>query len=123
MDKDSLEQLVLQEGLDHVVGGGEVPWLVNEVDGFEPRWEGILQGQRVPHPVAPVGSEAPIHTPIASPHGSRTHLSPHMVAPKDSPLGVPSLGQQLGSSGFTKAPNCREEAPGAKQPNPLPADA
>lgn len=38
-----LEQLALQEGLDQVVGGGEVPRLVYEVDGFEPGWEGILQ--------------------------------------------------------------------------------
>lgn len=34
-----LEQLVLQEGLDHIVGGGEVPGLVDEVDSFEPGWE------------------------------------------------------------------------------------
>lgn len=38
-----LEQFALQEGLDHVVGRGEVPRLVYEVDGFEPGWEGILQ--------------------------------------------------------------------------------
>lgn len=38
-----LKQLALQEGLDHIVGCGEVPWLVDEVDGFEPGWEGILQ--------------------------------------------------------------------------------
>lgn len=44
-----LEQFALQEGLDHVVGCGEVPWLVDEVDGFEPGWEGILQGQTAPH--------------------------------------------------------------------------
>lgn len=38
-----LEQLGFQKRLDHVVGRGEVPRLVNEVDGFEPGWEGILQ--------------------------------------------------------------------------------
>jgi len=37
-----LQQLALQERFDHVVGSGEVPGLVDEVDSFEPRWEGVL---------------------------------------------------------------------------------
>lgn len=40
-----LQQFALQEGFDHVVGGGEVPRLVDEVDGLEPRWEGVLGSQ------------------------------------------------------------------------------
>ena len=31
----SLQQLALHEWFDHVVGGGEVPGLVDEVHGFE----------------------------------------------------------------------------------------
>lgn len=37
-----LKKFALQEGLDDIVGGGEVPRLVDEVDGFEPGWEGVL---------------------------------------------------------------------------------
>lgn len=38
----SLQQLALHEGLDHVVGGGEVPGLVDEVDSLETGREGVL---------------------------------------------------------------------------------
>lgn len=36
------QQFVLQERLDHIVGCGEVPRLMNEVDSFESSWERIL---------------------------------------------------------------------------------
>ena len=40
----SLQQFALHEGLDHVVGGGEVPGLVGHVHRLEAGWEGLLQG-------------------------------------------------------------------------------
>lgn len=40
-----LQQFALQERFDHVVGGGEVPRLVDEVDGLETCWEGVLGSQ------------------------------------------------------------------------------
>lgn len=40
-----LQQFALQEWFDHVVGGGEVPRLVDEVDSLEPCWEGVLESQ------------------------------------------------------------------------------
>lgn len=40
-----LQQFALQERFDHVVGGGEVPRLVDEVDSLEPCWEGVLGSQ------------------------------------------------------------------------------
>lgn len=42
----SLQQLALHEGLDHVVGGGEVPGLVDEVDSLETGREGVLMHTR-----------------------------------------------------------------------------
>lgn len=39
----SLQQLALHEWLDHVVGGGEVPGLVDEMDRFETGREGVLK--------------------------------------------------------------------------------
>ena len=42
----SLQQFALHEGLDHVVGGGEVPGLVDEVDRFETGREGVLVGSK-----------------------------------------------------------------------------
>lgn len=101
-----LEQFALQEGLDHVVGGGEVPGLVDEVDGFEPSWEGILQGQTAPPPHGPMTSKVPTRFPTTLPlpttQGQSCH---HTVAPEDSPLQVPSPGQYLGSPGYAVGPN------------------
>lgn len=62
-----LEQFALQEGLDHIVGGGEIPGLVDEVDGFEPSWERILQGQTAPPPHSPMTSKVPTHFPTTLP--------------------------------------------------------
>lgn len=36
------QQFVLQERFNHVVGGGEIPRLMDEVYGLEPTWERIL---------------------------------------------------------------------------------
>lgn len=41
-----LQQLALHEGFDYVVGGGEVPGLVGDVDRLEPGRERILQGKQ-----------------------------------------------------------------------------
>lgn len=73
-----LEHFALQEGLDHIVGGGEIPGLVDEVDGFEPSWEGILQGQTAPPPHSPMTSKVPTHFPTTLP-------PPHDTGQKDAP--------------------------------------
>lgn len=64
-----LEQLALQEGLDHIVGSGEVPGLVDEVNGLEPGWEGVLQQQRMP---GPADSEPPPR-PLPTAQGQTRH--------------------------------------------------
>lgn len=43
-----LQQLALHEGLDHVVGGGEVPGLVGDVHRFEAGREGVLHMETTP---------------------------------------------------------------------------
>lgn len=42
----SLQQLALHEWFDHIVGGGEVPGLVDEVHSFETGGERILADKK-----------------------------------------------------------------------------
>lgn len=57
-------------------------------------------------PHSPHGLRGSHVLPATFPHGMRTGSSHHTVAPGDSPLKGPAPGHQLGSLGYTGAPDC-----------------